>query len=149
MRRAIAEARKAEKIDEVPVGAVIVYQEKIIARAYNKRVSSQLTASHAEMLAIQKANKVLNSWRLDDCDLYVTLEPCPMCAGAIHQSRIGRVFYGAPDPKAGFMGSKANIFEVKGLNHYPEITGGILEEECSMLLKDFFKKIRNKTAVSE
>ena len=143
MRRAIAEARKAEKIDEVPVGAVIVYQEKIIARAYNKRVSSQLTASHAEMLAIQKANKVLNSWRLDDCDIYITLEPCTMCSGAILQSKIKNTYFGAYDLKTGMAGSRFNVFGIK-FNYEPNVIGGIMEEECSNLIKSFFKELREK-----
>lgn len=142
MKKAIAEARKAALNNEVPVGAVIVRDGKIIARSGNKRVKNEVTASHCEMKVIEKANRKLGTWRLDDCDLYVTLEPCPMCAGTILQARIRRVYFGAYDPKAGAMGSLFNLFNVRGLNHYPEIQGGILEEECSELLSSFFKELR-------
>ncbi|MBQ9035923.1 MAG: tRNA adenosine(34) deaminase TadA [Erysipelotrichaceae bacterium] len=146
MREAIKQAKKAEQIDDVPVGAVIVLDGKIIARGYNKRTRNEQTADHAEMIAIRKACKKVGSWRLEDCTMYVTLEPCPMCAGAIFQSRIKRVVFGASDLKAGALGSKMDLFSIEGLNHYPEIEGGILEEECSQLLKQFFKKLRNKPA---
>lgn len=146
MREAIKQAKKAEQIDDVPVGAVIALDGKIIARGYNKRTRNEQTADHAEMIAIRKACKKVGSWRLEDCTMYVTLEPCPMCAGAIFQSRMKRVVYGARDLKAGALGSKMDLFSIEGLNHYPEIEGGILEEECSQLLKQFFKKLRNKPA---
>lgn len=146
MREAIKQAKKAEQIDDVPVGAVIVLDGKIIARGYNKRTRNEQTADHAEMIAIRKACKKVESWRLEDCTMYVTLEPCPMCAGAIFQSRMKRVVFGASDLKAGALGSKMDLFSIEGLNHYPEIEGGILEEECSQLLKQFFKKLRNKPA---
>lgn len=146
MKEAIKQAKKAEQIDDVPVGAVIVLDGKIIARGYNKRTRNEQTADHAEMIAIRKACKKVGSWRLEDCTMYVTLEPCPMCTGAIFQSRMKRVVYGASDLKAGAMGSKMDLFSIEGLNHYPEIEGGILEEECSQLLKQFFKKLRNKPA---
>ena len=144
MRAAMKEARKAELKDEVPIGAVIVYDGKIIARAHNTRQTKQISTHHAEILCIEKACRKLNSWRLEGCDLYVTLEPCPMCAGAIQQSRIRKVVFGAYDPKGGFFGSNFNINEVKGLNHYPEVEGGILKEETAQLLKDFFKKKRER-----
>lgn len=146
MKEAIKQAKKAEQIDDVPVGAVIALDGKIIARGYNKRTRNEQTADHAEMIAIRKACKKVGSWRLEDCTMYVTLEPCPMCAGAIFQSRMKRVVYGARDLKAGALGSKMDLFSIEGLNHYPEIEGGILEEECSQLLKQFFKKLRNKPA---
>lgn len=144
MRAAMKEAHKAELKDEVPIGAVIVCDGKIIARAHNTRQTKQISTHHAELLCIEKACRKLNSWRLEGCDLYVTLEPCPMCAGAIQQSRIRNVVFGAYDPKGGFFGSNFNINEVKGLNHYPEVEGGILKEETAQLLKDFFKKKRER-----
>ena len=144
MKQAIKQAKMAATKDEVPIGCVIVKDDKIIARAYNKREMNQQSIAHAEILAIQKACKKLNSWRLEGCTLYVTLEPCPMCAGAIIQSRIEHVVYGAYDPKGGCVGSCTNLFETKGFNHYPSYTSGILEEECSSLLKEFFKQKRKK-----
>ena len=144
MRAAMKEAHKAELKDEVPIGAVIVCDGKIIARTHNTRQTKQISTHHAEILCIEKACRKLNSWRLEDCDLYVTLEPCPMCAGAIQQSRIRKVVFGAYDPKGGFFGSNFNINEVKGLNHYPEVEGGILKEETAQLLKKFFKKKRER-----
>lgn len=144
MRAAMKEAYKAELKDEVPIGAVIVYDGKIIARAHNTRQTKQISTHHAEILCIEKACRKLNSWRLEGCDLYVTLEPCPMCAGAIQQSRIRKVVFGAYDPKGGFFGSNFNINEVKGLNHYPEVEGGVLKEKTAQLLKDFFKKKRER-----
>ena len=144
MRAAMKEAHKAELKDEVPIGAVIVCDGKIIARAHNTRQTKQISTHHAEILCIEKACRKLNSWRLEGCELYVTLEPCPMCAGAIQQSRIRKVVFGAYDPKGGFFGSNFNINDVKGLNHYPEVEGGILKEETAQLLKDFFKKKRER-----
>ena len=144
MRAAMKEARKAELKDEVPIGAVIVCDGKIIARAHNTRQTKQISTHHAEILCIEKACRKLNSWRLEGCDLYVTLEPCPMCAGAIQQSRIRKVVFGAYDPKGGFFGSNFNINEVKGLNHYPEVKGGVMKEETAQLLKDFFRKKRER-----
>ena len=144
MKKAIAQACKAESIDEVPIGCIIVKDNRIIASAYNKREKTQQSMAHAEMLAIQKACKKMNSWRLEGCTLYVTLEPCPMCTGAIIQSRIERVVYGAYDPKGGCMGSCINLLDVKGFNHYPSYTSGILQKECSDLLKSFFKRKRKK-----
>lgn len=144
MAIALKEAKKAALHDEVPVGAVIVLGDKVISKAYNKRVEKEQTHAHAEMLAIQKANKKLNSWRLEDCRLYVTLEPCPMCAGAIIQSRMKTVVFGAKDPKGGVAGSLMNLFDIK-FNHQVEVIGGILEEACSNELKSFFKQLRNKS----
>lgn len=144
MKEAIKQAKKAAQKDEVPIGCVIVKNDQIIARAYNKREMKQCSTAHAEILAIEKACKKLGSWRLEDCDLYVTLEPCPMCSGAIIQSRIRNVIFGAYDPKGGCMGSNMNINDVRGFNHYPDIEGGILQDECSRLLKEFFKAKRKK-----
>ena len=144
MKEAIKEARKAELIDEVPIGCVIVKDGKIIARAHNMRETKQNPIGHAEILAIEKASKKLKSWRLDGCELYVTLEPCIMCSGAIIQSRIKRVVYGAPDLKGGAFGSSINILESKNINHYPEVVKGVLEEECAAIIKNYFKAKRNK-----
>lgn len=144
MKEAIKQAKKAAQKEEVPIGCVIVKDDQIIARAYNKREMKQCSTAHAEILAIEKACKKLGSWRLEDCDLYVTLEPCPMCSGAIIQSRIRNVIFGAYDPKGGCMGSNMNINDVRGFNHYPDIEGGILQDECSRLLKEFFKAKRKK-----
>lgn len=144
MKKAIEQAYKAEMKDEVPIGCIIVKKDQIIARAYNKREMKQMSTAHAEILAIEKACRKLKTWRLENCTLYVTLEPCPMCAGAIIQSRIGRVVYGASDPKGGCAGTCTNLFETKGFNHYPDYSGGILQEKCSSLLKEFFKRKRKK-----
>ena len=144
MKAAIQEARKAEAKDEVPIGCVIVKDDKIIARGHNLRESKQQSIAHAEIIAIQKACKKLQSWRLEDCILYVTLEPCPMCSGAILQSRIKEVVYGAKDPKGGCMESCMSMYDVKGFNHYPLIKSGILEEECSLMLTEFFRNKRKK-----
>ncbi|MCU0104052.1 tRNA adenosine(34) deaminase TadA [Acholeplasma vituli] len=141
MGLALKEAKKAALKNEVPVGAVIVLDDKVIAKAYNRRVEKEQTHAHAEMLAIMKANKKVGSWILEECKLYVTLEPCPMCAGAIIQSRIKTVYYGAKDPKGGVAGSTINLFDVK-FNHQVEVIGGILEEACSTELKQFFKNLR-------
>ena len=146
MKAAIREAKKAYALGEVPIGCVIVYEGKIIGRGYNRRNTDKNTLAHAEITAINKASKKMGDWRLEGCTIYVTLEPCPMCAGAIFQARMDRIVYGAKDYKAGALGSKMDIFATEGLNHYPEITGGILEEECSRMLSDFFKKLRNKPA---
>lgn len=142
MKEALKQAKKAYNKLEVPVGAVIVKNGKIIARAYNQKETKFDTTKHAEILAIQKASKKFNSWRLIDCDLYVTLEPCPMCAGAIIQSRIRNVYYGVKDEKTGAVGSVLNLFDDYKFNHKPEFTSGILENECKNLLQDFFKALR-------
>lgn len=144
MKAALKEAEKARLIDEVPIGAVLVKEGKIIARGHNTRESKQISTHHAEILCIEKACKKLNTWRLEDCVLYVTLEPCPMCAGAIFQSRIKKVVFGASDPKGGSYGSCFDLNQVAGLNHYPEIEGNIMQKECSTILKDFFRRKRNK-----
>ena len=144
MVEAIKEAKKAELIDEVPIGCVIVKDDKIIARGYNLSESKHRSTAHAEIIAIEKACRKLKSWRLEGCSLYVTLEPCPMCSGAILQSRIEHVVYGAKDPKGGCMESCMNMYEVKGFNHYPDVIGGVLEDECGSLLKTFFKRKREE-----
>ena len=139
---AIKEAMKAQDIDEVPIGCVIVKDNKVIARGFNKRETTQDPTSHAELKTLQKASKKLNSWRLDDCDIYVTLEPCIMCAGAIIQSRIRHVYFGAYDPKGGALGSSIDVLAANNINHHPEVTGGLLEEECSNILKEYFRHKR-------
>lgn len=148
MDEAIEEAKKALSVDEVPIGCVIVFNGEIIARAHNRKEELQQVTAHAEVLAIEQACRFMKSWRLENCMLYVTLEPCPMCAGTIQQARIPVVVFGAKDPKGGSFGSNFNLNEVKGLNHYPMIESGIEEEKCSKLLKDYFKTKRNnqKTA---
>lgn len=146
MQAAINEAIKAREIDEVPIGAVIVLNGEIIAKGYNLRETSQQTLSHAELTAIEAANKKVGSWRLEDCTLYVTLEPCPMCAGAIVQSRMKRVVYGAPDPKAGCAGTLFNLLDEPRFNHQVEVTSGVLQEECANLLIDFFKALRKRNS---
>lgn len=142
MQEAIGQAVLAKEKKEVPIGAVIVFQGEVIATGYNVRETSQSTLSHAELIAIQRANKKIGSWRLEECTLYVTLEPCPMCAGAIVQSRIKRVVFGAFDPKAGCAGSLMNLLYDDRFNHQAELESGILEEECSQLLTDFFRTLR-------
>lgn len=144
MKEAIKQARKAEKLGEVPIGCVIVHQEKIIGRGYNRRKTDKNTLSHAELNAIRKASKVMGDWRLEDCTLYVTLEPCQMCSGAIVQARIPRVVMGCMNPKAGCAGSILNLLQVPRFNHQAEITAGVLEEECSRLLTDFFAGLRKR-----
>ncbi len=143
MKEALKEAKKAEQILEVPVGAVIVKDNKIIARAYNQKETKCDTTKHAEILAIQKASKKLKAWRLTDCEMYVTLEPCSMCAGAIIQSRIKKVYIGAMDEKTGSCGSVYNLFEDYKFNHHVEAEYGICKEECEEIIKEFFKKIRS------
>lgn len=144
MKLAIEEAKKAEQIDEVPIGAVIVRDDEVIGTGYNLREKTQTTLSHAELIAIEKANQKLGSWRLDDCTLYVTLEPCPMCAGAIVQARIKRVVFGAYDPKAGCAGTLMNLLEEDRFNHQVEVTRGMLEEECRLMIQGFFRKLRQR-----
>ncbi len=142
MEQALKEAKKAYKKLEVPVGAVIVKDGKIIARGYNQKETKTDTTKHAEILAIQKASKKLKSWRLIDCEMYVTLEPCSMCAGAIINSRIKKVYIGTMDEKTGAVGSKLNLFEDYTFNHKVDFEKGILKEECEKLLKQFFKELR-------
>lgn len=144
MKEAIKQAKKAADIGDVPIGCVIVYEDKIIARGYNKRNKMHTTLAHAELLAIQKASKVLNDWRLEECTMYVTLEPCQMCAGAIVQARIPKVVIGAMNPKAGCAGSVINILQMERFNHQVETVYGVLEEECSIIMKDFFQMVREK-----
>ena len=141
MRRAISLANKAFLLDEVPVGAVIVKHNKVIASAYNKREKTNDATAHAEILAIKKASHILHNWRLNECELYVTLEPCPMCAWAILQSRIKTVYFGSYDNHYGAFGSKINLAEIS--NSKISVKGGILEEECDKILKEFFKKVRD------
>ena len=142
MKSAIKEAKKAEMAEEVPIGCVIVKDGKIIARAYNMRQTKRIATAHAEILAIEKACKKIKDWRLDDMEMYVTLEPCAMCAGAIANSRIKKVWFGAYEKKGGGVVSKFNILSESGLNHVTEYEGGLLEDECSAIIKDFFKARR-------
>jgi len=142
MREAIKQAKKAASIGETPVGAVIVHKGKIIARGYNKREKNKCVLEHAEINAIKKASKVLGGWRLPECDMYVTLEPCPMCSGAIIQARIDNLYFGAYDSKNGCCGSKLNLFQPDLFYYNVNVAGGILEKECSKMLTDFFKKLR-------
>jgi tRNA(adenine34) deaminase len=143
MRLALDEARKAAALDEVPVGAVIVCAGDVIARAHNLRERHQSATAHAEVLAIEKACRALNSWRLEGCTLYVTLEPCTMCVGASVLARVDTIVFGTYDPKGGSLGSLFDLRSIKGLNHYPEVVGGVLEAESAQLLKTFFKAKRN------
>ena len=144
MKEAIKQAKKALKLKEVPIGCVIVYQDKIIARGYNRRNTDKTTLGHAEITAIKKASRVIGDWRLEDCTIYITLEPCQMCAGAIVQARIPRVVIGSMNPKAGCGGSVLNILQMEQFNHRCEVTRGVLEEECSTMLSEFFRKLREK-----
>lgn len=146
MKEALKQARKAYRLGEVPIGCVIVYQDKIIGRGYNRRNTKKTTLAHAELTAIERASKVMGDWRLEDCTMYITLEPCPMCAGAIVQARIKRVVVGTMNPKAGCAGSILNLLQMEQFNHQVELTTGILLEECTNILQEFFKelRIRNK-----
>ena len=142
MQEALREAEIAYSHQEVPIGAVVVYQNKIITRAHNRKEELQDPTAHAEILALQEAARYLGSWHLEDIDLYVTLEPCPMCAYAMLQARIKRLIFGTPDPKAGAAGSVINIVQDKRFNHQIEIVSGVLEEECSLILQKFFQERR-------
>lgn len=144
MNEAIKEAYKAEKLGEVPIGAVVVHNGQVIGRGHNLRETTLSPTAHAEMIAITEASKSLNAWRLLECQLYVTLEPCPMCAGAIVQARIKQVIYGTPDPKAGCAGTLMNLLQDERFNHQTEVVSGVLQEECSMLLSQFFRRLRKK-----
>ncbi|MDB5052667.1 MAG: tRNA-specific adenosine deaminase [Bacilli bacterium] len=145
MREAILAAKQAEELNEVPIGAVIVWNEQVIGRGYNTRETSFDPTAHAEITAIRQASKALGAWRLLDCTLYVTLEPCPMCAGAIVQARLPKVIYGTPDPKAGCAGTLMNLLQEERFNHQVEVITGVLQMECSELLSQFFRKLRHKT----
>ncbi|MCD8242003.1 MAG: tRNA adenosine(34) deaminase TadA [Lachnospiraceae bacterium] len=144
MKEAIRQARKAEKLDEVPIGCVIVKDGHIIARGYNRRNTDKNTLAHAELSAIRKASRVVGDWRLEDCTMYVTLEPCQMCAGAIIQARIPRLVIGARNPKAGCAGSVLDLLHVPAFNHQVELTESVLERECSEMLSSFFRKLRER-----
>lgn len=144
MKEAIRQAKKAYALEEVPIGCVIVYKDKIIGRGYNRRTVDKNTLAHAELIAIRKASKKLGDWRLEDCTLYVTLEPCQMCAGAIVQARIPRVVVGCMNPKAGCAGSILNLFEIQEFNHQVDMISGVLGEECSEMMKQFFRELREK-----
>lgn len=144
MRLAIEEARKAEAIGEVPIGALIVRGGEIVGRGYNLRETTHDATAHAEMIAIREASERIGAWRLLDCTLYVTLEPCPMCAGAIVQGRVPLVVYGTPDPKAGCAGTLMNLLQEPRFNHRTELIEGVLQEECAALLSDFFRGLRQR-----
>ncbi len=145
MKLAIVEAKKALEIEEVPIGAIVIYNDKIVGRGYNLKERDFDPTAHAEILALRDAAQNMHSWRLDNCDLYVTIEPCPMCAGAIVQARIRKLVFGAFDPKAGATGSLYNIVQDQRLNHQvSEVKGGILAEESRHLMQDFFNKLRNR-----
>ncbi len=144
MRQAITLAKKAAANGDVPIGCVIVHEGKVIARGYNRRNVDKTTLAHAEIMAIKKASKVLGDWRLEDCTMYVTLEPCQMCAGAIVQARIPKVVIGCMNPKAGCAGSILNLLDMKQFNHQVEVTRGIMETECSAMMSGFFAELRAK-----
>ncbi len=146
MKAALQQAKRALRLGEVPIGCVIVYEDKIIARGYNRRNTDKNTLSHAELTAIRRASKAIGDWRLEGCTLYVTLEPCQMCAGAIVQARIPAVVIGCMNPKAGCAGSILNLLDMPEFNHQVQVARGILEKECSAILKEFFKhlRVRNK-----
>ncbi len=145
MNKALEQANKALILDEVPIGAIITYRGKIIATGYNKRNTNKNSTSHAELIAISEACNKLGDWRLEECSIYITLEPCPMCAGAIVQARVSTVVYGAPSPKSGFGGSVINILEMDTLNHRCEVIRNIKKDECSRLLKNYFIQMRKKS----
>lgn len=144
MKEAIRQAKKAYALEESPIGCVIVCDDKIIARGYNRRNTDKSTLSHAELIAIKKACKKTGDWRLEGCTMYITLEPCPMCAGAIVQSRIDRVVIGSMNPKAGCAGSVMNLLQADGFNHHVELENGVLATECSQMLTSFFRELREK-----
>lgn len=149
MREAIRQARKAYALEEVPIGCVIAYEGKIIARGYNRRNTDKNTLAHAELIAIKKASKKLGDWRLEGCTMYITLEPCQMCAGAIVQARVSRVVVGSMNPKAGCAGSVLNLLQMAQFNHQVELEKGVLGEECSRMLSEFFKELREKKALQK
>ena len=149
MKEALRQAKKAGEAGDVPIGCVIVYEDKIIARGYNKRNRQKTALGHAEIAAIRKASKKLDDWRLEECTMYVTLEPCPMCAGAIVQARIPRVVIGSMNSKAGCAGSVLNLLKEPGFNHQAQVVTGILEEECSEMMSGFFTELRKKKRLPE
>ena len=144
MKKAIEQAKRAAKYGEVPIGCVIVYEDKIIGRGYNRRKTDRNTLSHAELTAIRKASRYIGDWRLEGCTMYVTLEPCQMCAGAVVQARIDKVVIGTMSPKSGCAGSILNLFNVPQFNHQVETVTGVCEEECSKILSDFFTDLRKR-----
>ena len=144
MKEAIRQARKAYALNEVPIGCVIVYEDKIIARGYNRRNTDHNTLSHAELNAIRKASKKLGDWRLEGCTMYITLEPCQMCAGAIVQARVSNVVIGSMNAKAGCAGSVLNLLDMSEFNHQVNVTYGVMEKECSKMLSEFFKELRKQ-----
>ena len=149
MKEALRQAKKAEKLGEVPIGCVIVKDGKIIARGYNRRNTDKNTLAHAELQAIRKASKAVGDWRLEECTMYITLEPCQMCAGAIVQARIPRVVIGSMNSKAGCAGSVLNLLKEPGFNHQAQVVTGILEEECSEMMSGFFTELRKKKRLPE
>lgn len=142
MREAVRQAKKAYAIGEVPIGCVIVHNDRIIGRGYNRRTTDGNTLAHAELIAIRKACRKMGDWRLEGCTMYVTLEPCQMCSGAIVQSRMDRVVVGCMNPKAGCAGSVLNLLQMEEFNHQAELTTGVLGEECSRMMKEFFRELR-------
>ncbi len=144
MKEALIEAQKAFALDETPIGAVIVYKDEIVGRGHNRRNTDKNVLSHAEIIAINEACQYIGDWRLEECSIYITLEPCPMCSGAIVQARIKKVVFGAHSPKAGFGGSVLNILQMQELNHRCEVIEGVCKEEAGELLKSYFRKMRNK-----
>ena len=144
MKQAIRQAKKAAALNEVPIGCIITYEDKVIARGYNRRNTDKNTLAHAEIAAIKKASKKMGDWRLEGCTMYVTLEPCQMCAGALVQSRISRVVIGSMNPKAGCGGSILNLLQMPQFNHQVDVERGVLAEECSAILSNFFKNLREK-----
>ena len=149
MKEALRQAKKAEKLGEVPIGCVIVKDGKIIARGYNRRNTDKNTLAHAELQAIRKASKAVGDWRMEECTMYITLEPCQMCAGAIVQARIPRVVIGSMNSKAGCAGSVLNLLKEPGFNHQAQVVTGILEEECSEMMSSFFTELRKKKRLTE
>jgi tRNA(adenine34) deaminase len=149
MKEAVRQAKKAYAIGEAPIGCVIVHEDKIIARGYNRRTIDKNTLAHAELAAIKKASRKLGDWRLEGCTMYVTLEPCQMCSGAIIQSRMDRVVIGCMNPKAGCAGSVLNLLQMPEFNHQAELATGVLEEECSQLMKSFFKELRERKKTAD
>ena len=149
MKEALKQAKKAYALGEVPIGCVIVYQGKIIGRGYNRRNTDKNTLAHAEITAIKKASKYIGDWRLEECTIYITLEPCQMCAGAIIQARIPEVVMGCMNPKAGCGGSILNILEMPQFNHQALVTRGVLEQECAAILKDFFTGLRKRNKLEK